>query len=169
MLVAGRRAAVAGGWTRTARTTATVPSFQGSCTGKFHYSDTTCDYGCLITEGLYWGVSSLLGAQEDRCGEIDDEWEPCTPALMRSDAPALSTLIDTMGITQLPDGNCDVDVATDDNAAATDDDGSSTLPAMATPTRISSSRIQQGGQRPLGAATDGAEHEGLHEMRVWPV
>ena len=106
---------------------------QGSCTGKFHYSDTSCDYGCLITEGLYWGVSSLLGAQEDRCGSIDNEWELCTPALMRSDAPALSTLIDTMGITVLPDGNCDVDVATDDNAAYYYD-SSSTLPAMATPT-----------------------------------
>ena len=43
----------------------------GSCTGKFHYSDTTCDYGCLITEGLYWGVTSLLGAQEERCNSIE--------------------------------------------------------------------------------------------------
>ena len=43
----------------------------GSCTGGFHYSDTTCDYGCLITEGLYWGVcTSLLGAQEEPlCGQ----------------------------------------------------------------------------------------------------
>ena len=81
----------------------------GSCSGGFHYSDTTCDYGCLITEGLYWGVTALLGAQENRCDDINQEWEPCTPALMRSDAPALASLIDTMGITVLPDGNCGLD------------------------------------------------------------
>ena len=67
----------------TARTIATDRWIQGSCSkiSLFRHDrrPRLPHHG-----GLYWGVTSLLGAQEDRRGAIDDEWEPCTPALMRS-------------------------------------------------------------------------------------
>ncbi len=40
----------------------------------YTYDDTTCDYNCQVGEYLYWVMSSILGAQENRLGEIDNEW-----------------------------------------------------------------------------------------------
>jgi len=53
----------------------------------FHYDDPTCEYnGCQITEYFYWAVTSLVGLQELRCDDIDNEWELCTETLMQQDA-----------------------------------------------------------------------------------
>jgi len=53
----------------------------------FHYDDPTCEYnGCQITEYFYWALTSLVGLQELRCDDIDNEWELCTEALMQQDA-----------------------------------------------------------------------------------
>ena len=67
---------------------------RGSCDGYYHYADTTCGYSCLITEGFYWSLTSLLGAQnacgcqsrkdEYRCCAISHEWQACTLHEMRS-------------------------------------------------------------------------------------
>ena len=89
-----------------------------SCTGDFHYSDESCDYKCLITEGIYWGVTALLGAQASRCDDIAEEWELCTEATMRDRAPALTSLIESMNITVLPDGDCIVRAANDTASGA---------------------------------------------------
>lgn len=40
----------------------------------YTYDDTTCDYNCQVGEYLYWIMSSMLGAQENRLGEINNEW-----------------------------------------------------------------------------------------------
>jgi hypothetical protein len=59
----------------------------------YHYDDTTCDYNCMATEYLYWGLTSLLGAQSGRCNEIAVEWELCTPEAVESGDPSLHALL----------------------------------------------------------------------------
>ncbi|MFK7820190.1 MAG: hypothetical protein AB8G99_15825 [Planctomycetaceae bacterium] len=47
----------------------------------YTYDDETCDYGCQATEYIYWGLTSLLGAQnfEGRAEQIVHEWRLNTP------------------------------------------------------------------------------------------
>jgi hypothetical protein len=75
----------------------------------FHYDDQSCDYECMMVEYFYWGLTSLLGAQEyeGRCEEIANEWEPCTSELMVSTDQSLTTLLQNSAYampTSLPDG-----------------------------------------------------------------
>jgi len=74
----------------------------------YHYDDRTCDYECMAVEYFYWGLTTLLGAQVDRCAEIDWEWELCTPEQFESGDPALHALLTdpSFGLPKtLPDGN----------------------------------------------------------------
>lgn len=66
-----------------------------NCKGNFHYDDDTCDFGCLTHEYLYWGLTSILGAQSDpqRCRDISNEWELCTKDLVKTKDPALYALL----------------------------------------------------------------------------
>ncbi|MEO0403470.1 MAG: hypothetical protein AAF193_01225 [Bacteroidota bacterium] len=42
----------------------------------YSYYDRTCNYSdCQTIEYLYWAISSMLGAQENRLDEIGDEWK----------------------------------------------------------------------------------------------
>ena len=42
----------------------------------YMYDDTTCDYAsCQTIEYLYWALTSMLGAQENRLSEIGQEWK----------------------------------------------------------------------------------------------
>jgi hypothetical protein len=41
----------------------------------YTYDDETCDYNCQASEYIYWGMSSILGAQEYRFNEIQNEWK----------------------------------------------------------------------------------------------
>jgi len=73
----------------------------------YHYSDSTCDYSCMATEYLYWGLTSLLGAQADRCDEISVEWKLCTPTQVQQTDSALHTLLTDPELhmpSVLPDG-----------------------------------------------------------------
>ena len=47
--------------------------------------DETCDYGCQVTEYMYWAITSLLGGQDfdGRADEIAVEWRLPTPAAVR--------------------------------------------------------------------------------------
>ncbi len=76
----------------------------------FTYYDETCDYGCQITEYIYWALTSLLGGQNfnGRADEIADEWRLNTPKLVRerdSRIYALLTNSEYKFPTRLPDGN----------------------------------------------------------------
>jgi hypothetical protein len=74
----------------------------------YHYDDVTCEYECMAIEYLYWALTSLLGAQAERCDEIDQEWEPCTAALLESMDPTMHALITDPQYrlpTVLPDGS----------------------------------------------------------------
>jgi len=61
--------------------------------GWYHYDDFTCDYNCMATEYLYWAMTSLLGAQADRCSEIEHEWELCTPESVEGTDSAVVDLL----------------------------------------------------------------------------
>ncbi|MCH2021189.1 MAG: T9SS type A sorting domain-containing protein [Saprospiraceae bacterium] len=76
----------------------------------YHYNDNTCDYGCMITEYIYWSLTTFLGAQNysGRCNEISIEWELCTPAQFQATDIYMHNLItDTTYrfATSIPDGN----------------------------------------------------------------
>lgn len=41
----------------------------------FTYDDASCDYACQITEYTYWVVTTAMGIQTNRAGQIDTEWK----------------------------------------------------------------------------------------------
>ena len=43
----------------------------------YHYTDETCDYGCMVTEYIYWALTSILGTQDfpGRHEVLEVEWE----------------------------------------------------------------------------------------------
>ena len=74
----------------------------------YTYDDYTCDYSCMITEYFYWTMTSILGAQEDRGGEISREWELHTKELVMEKDPDIYALLTDPQYklpTVLPDGN----------------------------------------------------------------
>ena len=52
----------------------------------YHYDDSTCDYGCMAGEYIYWAQVSNMGILNDTatCDGIADEWEPCSKELLES-------------------------------------------------------------------------------------
>lgn len=73
----------------------------------YSYTDATCDYSCMVTEYIYWGLTSKLGAQSTRATDIGDEWRLNTPALFQSGDVAAYTLFNDAQYawpTTLPDG-----------------------------------------------------------------
>ena len=80
----------------------------------YHYDDETCDYGCMAVEYMYWGTTSILGAQEfnfanrPESGEgPSQEWGAYTPELMRTVDPCLYGLLTDpryMIATKAPEG-----------------------------------------------------------------
>ena len=59
----------------------------------YHYDDTTCEYNCMVTEYMYWALTSLLGAQENRANEINNEWELNTPELLEESDQLIFNLL----------------------------------------------------------------------------
>jgi len=41
----------------------------------YTYADITCNYECQVSEYSYWVLSSILGAQENRLTDIENEWK----------------------------------------------------------------------------------------------
>ncbi len=78
--------------------------------GYYHYDDPTCDFPCLVTEYHYWGLTSILGAQDYswRIPEIIGEWELYNAKLVQQyDAALYGLLTDPQWsfATVLPDGS----------------------------------------------------------------
>lgn len=76
----------------------------------YTYYDRTCRYGCQISEYLYWGLTSILGAQNypGRLDEIDNEWRLNTAAKVKAKDPTLYKLLTDPQYklpTALPDGH----------------------------------------------------------------
>lgn len=61
----------------------------------FTYDDKTCDYACQITEYIYWGLTSILGAQDfrGRLEDISEEWRLNTTAKVKKGDPLLYKLL----------------------------------------------------------------------------
>lgn len=74
----------------------------------YTYDDKTCTYECMITEYIYWGLTSILGAQENRPHEINHEWKLHTKELVQERDPGLYDLLTDPQWnlpTELPDGS----------------------------------------------------------------
>jgi hypothetical protein len=76
----------------------------------FHYDDQTCEYGCMITEYVYWALTSILGTQDypGRAEALRNEWELNTRNLVKSGDPDVYALLTDPQYklpTQAPDGD----------------------------------------------------------------
>jgi hypothetical protein len=73
----------------------------------YSYYDYTCEYDCMAAEYIYWVITSILGAQENRLDEIGDEWILNTAELVETTDTAIYSLLtaDEYNFpTELPDG-----------------------------------------------------------------
>ncbi len=75
----------------------------------YTYDDRSCDYGCQITEYIYWGLTSLLGGQQypGRLKNIQHEWRLNTAEKLKQGDPALYKILSDPKYkfpTRLPDG-----------------------------------------------------------------
>lgn len=74
----------------------------------YTYSDPTCNYGCQGGEYIYWAMTSILGAQNDRHNEIKHEWTLNTKEKVQNNDPDVYNLLTTPEYrfaTTLPNGN----------------------------------------------------------------
>jgi len=77
----------------------------------YHYTDETCDYGCMVTEYIYWALTSILGTQDfpGRHEALKVEWELNTRERVRTgDAAVYELLTDPQykfPIQKAPDGD----------------------------------------------------------------
>jgi len=76
----------------------------------YTYTDTTCSYDCMITEYTYWAITSVLGAQANRCDDIADEWVLCTASQVESRDNGVYRLLGDTSFalpTRIPKGDYD--------------------------------------------------------------
>lgn len=75
----------------------------------YTYDDQTCDYSnCQTVEYLYWALTSMLGAQENRLNDIDNEWKLNTSQKVEDTDSAIFSLLTNPTYkmpTVLPDGS----------------------------------------------------------------
>lgn len=74
----------------------------------YTYDDSTCEYDCMSTEYIYWAMTSILGAQQNRLSEIGHEWKLNTREKVEQGDPAVYKLLTNSGHrlpTVLPDGS----------------------------------------------------------------
>ena len=73
----------------------------------YTYDDRTCEYNCMVTEYHYWALTSILGAQSNRLGEIQQEWKLNTATKVQEQDAAVYELLTDPEYkfpTVLPDG-----------------------------------------------------------------
>ena len=75
----------------------------------YSYDDRTCDYGCQVTEYVYWALTSLLNGQNfnNRGRDIEHEWKLNTPEKLRAKDKAVVKILTDPKYhlpTRLPDG-----------------------------------------------------------------
>ena len=77
----------------------------------YHYTDETCDYGCMVTEYIYWALTSILGTQDfpGRHEALAVEWELNTRERVKTGDTAVYELLTDpqykFPTTKAPDGN----------------------------------------------------------------
>ena len=75
----------------------------------YTYNDASCEYSCMITEYIYWGLTSYLGGQQfaGRLEQIQHEWSLNTAVKLQGTDTALHTILTNAAFawpTVLPDG-----------------------------------------------------------------
>lgn len=73
----------------------------------YSYDDATCEYDCMATEYMYWAMTSMLGAQDNRLSEIGHEWKLNTRAKVQAQDVAIFNLLTSSDYnlpSVLPDG-----------------------------------------------------------------
>ncbi len=74
----------------------------------YTYYDSTCEYAnCQTIEYLYWALSSILGGQENRLNEIEQEWKLNTRDLVQTTDTTIFSILTNPFYklpTVLPDG-----------------------------------------------------------------
>ena len=70
----------------------------------YHYTDETCDYSCMVTEYIYWALTSILGTQDfpGRHEALEVEWELNTKERVRTGDTAVYELLTDPQV-QIPD------------------------------------------------------------------
>ncbi len=76
----------------------------------YHYTDETCDYGCMVTEYIYWALTSILGTQDfpGRSEDLEVEWELNTREQVKTGDTAVYELLTDPQYkfpTKAPDGS----------------------------------------------------------------
>lgn len=77
----------------------------------YHYTDETCDYGCMVTEYIYWALTSILGTQDfpGRREALEVEWELNTREQVRTGDAAVYELLTNpqykFPVKKAPDGD----------------------------------------------------------------
>ena len=76
----------------------------------YHYTDETCDYGCMVTEYIYWALTSILGTQDfpGRHEALAVEWELNTRERIKTGDPKVYELLTDPQYrfpTKAPDGS----------------------------------------------------------------
>ena len=59
----------------------------------YTYRDKSCKYHCMVVEYIYWGWSTIHGAQRFRKADIQDEWRVATCEALKKVDPALFMLL----------------------------------------------------------------------------
>lgn len=59
----------------------------------YTYEDRTCEYECMAVEYIYWALTSMLGAQENRLQEISQEWNLNSNELVKKTDKAIYLLL----------------------------------------------------------------------------
>ena len=91
-------------------------------TAWYHYEDPTCDYACMATEYLYWGLTTYLGVQSERCEWISDEWEACTRYQLSVVDEGMFSLIEQSTLPRIaPDGEVCGSIETGENNTLSDE------------------------------------------------
>ena len=73
----------------------------------YTYDDRTCEYECMAGEYIYWALTSMLGAQENRLQEISQEWDLNSNELVKKTDKAIYSLLSNPEYSfpqSLPDG-----------------------------------------------------------------
>ena len=74
----------------------------------YTYKDRTCEYECMAGEYIYWALTSMLGAQENRLQEISQEWDLNSNELVKITDKAIYSLLSNPEYSfpqSLPDGS----------------------------------------------------------------
>jgi len=70
----------------------TIPSSYPA-SAWYTYNDATCDYRCMATEYVYWGISAYVGSIAGRKSSIANEWKLSTKAELLSGDVKLSAIL----------------------------------------------------------------------------